>query len=163
MLAEYKNKKPKEIAHLLYKQKVVRYFFAAGTATLVDVSVYKFMLDVILHRKPVYLTEQLVLAAITVAICVSYSCGLITNFLITKYFVFRESEMKGRSQFGRFVLVAAVVFFANYLATKGLTDYLNWYPTIARAVSAITIGVFSFIAHKAFSFKMSQSEQASKH
>ena len=155
MLSQYKNKRPREVAQLLYKQKVVRYFFAAGTATLVDVGVYKFMLDAVLHRQPVYFSEHLVLAAITVAICISYSCGLITNFLITKYFVFRESEMRGRSQFGRFVLVAAVVFFANYLATKGLTEYLHWYPTIARAMSAITIGIFSFVAHKAFSFKIS--------
>jgi putative flippase GtrA len=155
MLSQYKNKRPKEVAQLLYKQKVVRYFFAAGTATVVDVVVYKLMLDLVLHRQPVELSEQLVLAAITVSICVSYSCGLITNFLITKYFVFHESEMRGRSQFGRFVLVAGVVFFANYLATKGLTEYLHWYPTVARAASAVTIGLFSFAAHKAFSFKMS--------
>lgn len=155
MLSQYKNKRPKEVALLLYNQKVIRYFFAAGTATVVDVCVYKFMLDFVLHRQPIYLTEQLVLAAITVSICVSYSCGLITNFLITKYFVFHESEVKGRSQFGRFVMVAGVVFIANYLATKALTEYLDWYPTIARAVSAVTIGVFSFTAHKAFSFRMS--------
>jgi len=47
-----------------------------------------------------------------------------------------------------------VVLVANYFFMYFLINVLGWYPTLSRAVSAITIGVFSFVAHRVFSFKI---------
>jgi putative flippase GtrA len=108
----------------------------------------------VLHKQDLSIASGLVVGGTSIALVVSYTCGLVTNFIITKYFVFTESELKGRTQFTRFVLVAILVLFANYILMSFLIKGLHIFPTPARAISALSIGVFSFTAHKFFSFKM---------
>jgi putative flippase GtrA len=132
----------------------VRYFFAAGIATLVDVFVYYLVFNHFLHQEPFTAGNWLVLKAPTFSLICSYSSGLVTNFGISRLWVFTESELSGHHQFLRFILVALIVLAANYFFMYFLIRVLDWYPTIARGVSAITIGLFSFLAHKTFSFKM---------
>lgn len=143
-----------QVIDSLWQQGVVRYFFAAVTATLVDVFVFYMVFNKVLHQQNHNVFGLIILKAPTISLICGFSCGLITNFLITKFVVFNESEDKTRWQLMRFVLVAIIVLISNYYFMWFLTAQLHWYATVSRAVSAVTIGVFSFTAHKFFSFKM---------
>lgn len=143
-----------QVIDSLWQQRVVRYFFAAATATVVDVVTFWFVFNKILHQQHHNVFGLLMLKAPTISLICGFSCGLITNFLITKYFVFNQSEAKTRWQLMRFILVALIVLICNYYFMWFLTSQLKWYATISRAVSAVTIGIFSFTAHKFFSFKL---------
>jgi putative flippase GtrA len=143
----------KEIILKLYNSKAVRYLITAGVATVVDVAVY-FIVFNFLFRKIDLHIGGVVIGAPSASLALSFSCGLFTNFMLTRNFVFKESEVKSSVQFGRFVLVAVAVFFSNYYLMNFLIKVLDWYPTIARGFSAVTIGVLSFMTHKAFSFKI---------
>lgn len=143
-----------QVIDSLWQQRVVRYFFAAATATVVDVLVFWFVFNKVLHQQHHNLLGMLVLKAPTLSLICGFSCGLITNFMITKFFVFNHSEAKTRWQLLRFILVAVVVLICNYYFMWFLTAQLHWYATISRAVSAVTVGIFSFTAHKFFSFKL---------
>lgn len=140
----------------IYHSKVFRYFIAAGVATVVDISVYFVMFNYILKKLPVPFAG-LEFQAPTVALAVSYSCGLVTNFTITKLFVFHESTMRTRYQFLRFAGVAFFILGLNYLLMTFLIRQLDWFPTVARTFSALSIGVLSFTIHKSFSFKVRKS------
>ena len=133
--------------------KPVRYFITAGLATVVDVVVYYLVLNPVLKQEPVVIAPY-VLRASSIALVISYGSGLITNFTLTKVFVFSASELRTRFQLFRFVLVAGFVLVANYFFMHFLINTLSWYPTPSRAFSAITIGLFSFVAHRHFSFKI---------
>lgn len=143
-----------QVIDSLWQQRVVRYFFAAATATVVDVLVFWIVFNKVLHQQHHNLFGMMVLKAPTLSLICGFTCGLITNFLITKFFVFNQSEAKTRWQLFRFILVAIIVLICNYYFMWFLTAQLHWYATISRAVSAVTIGVFSFTAHKFFSFKL---------
>jgi putative flippase GtrA len=143
-----------DIIRFLLGLKPVRYFFSAGIATVVDVVVYYLVYNHVLHQEELTVSHAMIFKAPTVALTCSYACGLITNFTITKYFVFHESELSGRIQLFRFILVAFVVLIANYYFMYFLINILGWFPTLSRAVSAISIGIFSFVAHRFFSFRM---------
>lgn len=143
-----------DLIRFLLGLKPVRYFFSAGIATVVDVLVYYLVFNYVLHQQEVELFSSMIVQAPTVALTCSYSCGLITNFSITKYFVFHESELSGRIQLFRFIMVALVVLMANYFFMYFLINILGWYPTLSRAFSAISIGIFSFVAHRFFSFRI---------
>jgi putative flippase GtrA len=143
-----------DLIRYLLGLKPVRYFFSAGIATVVDVLVYYLVYNHALQQKELTVFDTIVFKAPTVALSCSYSCGLITNFSITKYFVFHESELAGRIQLFRFIMVALVVLVANYYFMYFLINILDWYPTLSRAVSAISIGLFSFVAHRFFSFRI---------
>ena len=142
----------------VFQFKLIRYGMAAAIATIVDVSVYFIAFNYIYQKQDLHIMQFLVLGAPTASLIVSYSCGLITNFTITKYFVFTESDLRGHHQLMRYVMVAVLILFLNYGFMSFLIKTLGWFPTIARATSAIVIGFISFAIHKVFSFKVSKEE-----
>ena len=144
---------------LLLKSKVLRYFFSAGTATCVDVGVYFISFNYLFRKVDMDLAGLFVLSAPTASLILSYSAGLLTNFTITRLIVFNESELKTRTQFFRFVLVAILVLGMNWVLMRWLIRGLEWFPTVARAFSALSIGVFSFMIHKSFSFRAAGNQK----
>lgn len=138
----------------IINNKIIRYFFSAGTATAVDVTVYFIAFNYFFHKQDLNIFNLMVLSAPTASLILSYTCGLITNFLITKYLVFNESDLRGIHQLMRYVMVALVILMLNYFFMSFLIKILEWYPTIARIVSALSIGVLSFMIHKFYSFKV---------
>ncbi len=142
----------KELTRKLYYSKPFRFLITAGVATVVDVCIYFVMFNFILAKNNIT-AGSYVIGAPTLSLMISFSCGLVTNFMLTKTFVFKSSDLKSSSQFGRYVMVAVLVFISNYYLMNFLIKVLEWYPTIARGFSAISIGVLSFLTHKSFSFK----------
>jgi putative flippase GtrA len=139
----------------LMQSKVFRYFLSAGIATWVDILVYFLAFNYIYQKEDVNLFGAFVISAPTAALALSYTAGLLTNFFITKYIVFKESDLETHKQLFRYILVAMGVLVLNYMMMRLLIRQWNWFPTIARAFSAITVGMFSFVVHKSFSFKVS--------
>ena len=133
---------------------------SAGVATLVDISVYFIAFNYIYQKQDVHLFDSLLITAPTAALLLSYTAGLITNFLITKFLVFHESDLETHKQLFRYILVALVVLALNYVLMRFLIRNLDWFPTLARACSAITIGILSFAIHKTFSFRVSKEKGA---
>jgi putative flippase GtrA len=141
----------------LLDNKVIRYFFSAGTATVVDVATYFVTYNYIFQKRNIPIFDPFVLTAPIASLIVSYSCGLLTNFFITRTLVFSESDLRGRYQLFRFIQVAFMVLMLNYFFMKFLIHILNWYPTLSRVVSALSIGVISYLFHKHYSFRKKNS------
>ena len=143
----------------IFNSKVFRYFISAGIATWVDVMIYFVAFNYIYQKQDVNMFNWLVISAPTASLMLSYTAGLLTNFFFTKHLVFKESELETHKQLFRYVLVAMVVLGLNYILMRFLIRNWEWYPTIARAFSAIAIGAISFIIHKTFSFKVSENKE----
>lgn len=141
------------LAKKLYNNRVLRYFFSAGSATLVDIISYFFIFNFVFDKTDIKLGMFYVISAPTASLLVSYTLGLIANFTITRTIVFNNSDLRLSSQFFRYVLVAFLVLVANYYLMSFLIKVLEWYPTISRAFSAIVVGLGSFLLHKFFSFR----------
>jgi putative flippase GtrA len=136
-----------------YESKLVRYIFSGGTSTGVDMVSYYIAYNYLLKKEHLVIGNATIGAHIA-ALCISYSLGLITNFLITRYFVFTESTLRKREQFIRYILVAIIVFAGNYFMMKILVEVCDVWPTVARAIAAATIAFLSFRLHKVFTFKV---------
>ena len=143
----------------IFNSKVFRYFISAGIATWVDVMIYFVAFNYIYQKQDVNMFNWMVISAPTASLMLSYTAGLLTNFFFTKHLVFKESELETHKQLFRYVLVAMVVLGLNYILMRFLIRDWEWYPTIARAFSAIAIGAISFIIHKTFSFKVSENKE----
>jgi len=147
-----------ELVKTILELKIVRYFFSGVTATLVDVSVYFIAFNFLFKKIDIPVYESYVLTAPTASLLLSFSCGLVTSFLLTKYFVFTESDLKGHHQFMRFLLVAFIIFVLNYFMMRILIRQFHWFPTIARAFSSVSIAIISFFSHRFFTFKVNDIE-----
>lgn len=142
----------------LLKSKIFRYFISAGLATWVDVMTYFISFNYLYKKENIDLFGFYTVSAPTASLILSYTVGLLTNFTLTKYLVFKESELETHKQLFRYVMVALLVLILNYFLMSFLIKELGWYPTLSRAVSAISIGVLSFAVHKTFSFKVQRNQ-----
>lgn len=139
----------------LAQSKIIRYGVVAAIATGVDVTFYFLTFNYILRKEDFRVINEFVLTAPTISLAISYSCGLLTNFFLTRNYVFTESDLRGRHQLMRYVMVALLILFLNYVMMSFLIRGLEWYPTISRGISAVSVGFVSFAIHRAFSFRVS--------
>lgn len=134
--------------------KLFRYFLSAGLATWVDVLTYFLVYNYLYKKTDIVISDGLVVASTTASLLMSYTAGLLTNFTLTKWLVFKESELETHKQLFRYVLVALLVLALNWMLMRVLIRNLEWYPTLSRAASALLIGFLSFSIHRVFSFRV---------
>ncbi len=154
MMAETQN----PFFRKLLKNEVVRFFLSTGVGFLVDAVVYYLVYHYGLkkqeHKFLIFSVSKDVIALI-----ISYSCCIICNFLLTKYFVFSHSKLSSKNQFLRFFTVAFLGFFANLLMLRLFVYIFKIYPPLARIIAALSLGVASFFVHKFFSFNIKRKSK----
>ena len=98
----------------LFQNKLFRYFISAGLATWVDITVYFLAYNYLYQKSDIGVFNVYTISAATASLFLSYTMGLLTNFLITRYLVFNDSELEFHKQLFRYVLVAMLVHVAAY-------------------------------------------------
>lgn len=132
--------------------RTFRYAVCGGSNMLLDILVYYVSYNFILHKQIVdlgFIAFKPHIAALWVAFAVSFPIG----FLLSKYIVFDNSQLKGGIQLFRYLLIVGVNLVLNYVFLKVMVEYMNFYPTIARVFTTCIIVTFSFLSQKHFTFK----------
>lgn len=140
----------------LLKDEVVRFFLSTGVGFLVDTMVYYLVYHYGL-KKQEYKMFNITVSKDVIALIISYTCCIICNFLLTKYFVFAHSKLSSQNQFTRFFTVAFLGFFANLLLLRVFVYIFKIYPPLARIITALYLGVASYFVHKFFSFNIKRN------
>ena len=148
--------------HRLLQNKFARFLLSAGTGFLVDIAAF-FCLDKFVFTSKTYTILGHVTSNHALSLVVSFSLGVLVNFLITRYLVFAESRLPFGQQFMRFALVAFIGYFANLEVLKLFIKYLHFAPPVARITAALSLFLASYFIHKIFSFNLSLRNHASKH
>ncbi len=94
-------------------------------------------------------------AALFLSFCVTFPVG----FFMSKYVVFNDSNMKGRIQLFRYLLVCLFNLFINYLLLKIMVEKFYVYPIFAQIITICIVIMFSYIAQRNFSFKASLPDE----
>ena len=77
-----------------------------------------------------------------------------TGFLLNKYIVFSESNLRGRVQLIRYFMLVGVCLLFNYVFMKFFVEICHFYPTIAKILTTILVVCFSYVTQKKFTFKV---------
>ncbi|KIM09349.1 MAG: membrane protein [Sulfurovum sp. PC08-66] len=85
------------------------------------------------------------------AVLLAYITGMITAFVLNKYFVFAESVHSTFKEALYFVLVNLVAVLQTYLISIWLVLYTL--PMIAHGVGIVVPVFTSYLGHKFFSFR----------
>ncbi|RYE16911.1 MAG: GtrA family protein [Sphingobacteriaceae bacterium] len=149
---------PNSFFRKLLKNQVVLFFLSAGVGFVVDVIVYYLMYNEVFHHRK-FSFANLTLTGDVLSLIISYTCNIVCNFLLTKYFVFAHSKLAPKNQFMRFALVAFVGFFANLLLLRLFVKSFNMFPPVARIIAALSLGVVSYFVHKFFSFNIKKESK----
>ena len=129
-----------------------KYAACGGSNMVLDILIYYISYNFILHKQILdlgFIVFKPHIAALWMAFCVSFPIG----FLLSKFIVFNTSQLRGRVQLFRYLLIVAVNLVLNYALLKTLVEYLSFYPTIARIFTTCIIVTFSFLSQKHFTFK----------
>src|SRR5687767_14538846 len=111
--------------------RTIRYAVCGGSNMLLDILVYFISFHYILNKQILdlgFIAFKPHIAALWIAFIVSFPVG----FLLSKYVVFTKSELRGRVQLFRYILIVGVNLVLNYAFLKTMVEYMNFYPTIAR-------------------------------
>lgn len=145
----------------ILQNKFARFLLSAGTGFLVDILAFYFF-DGFVFTQKTYTILGHVTSNHALSLIVSFSLGVLVNFLITRYLVFSESRLPFAQQFMRFGLVAFIGYFANLEVLKLFIRYLNFAPPVARITAALSLFLASYFIHKIFSFNLSLRNHAAK-
>lgn len=132
------------ISKFLQKEDIklfVGYILFAGFATLVDLGLL-YSLAEFFHIWYLY------------SAAFAYLIGMVTNYLLNKYFNFENKSKQIFMQFGLFAIVALVGLGINQLVLYSLVEFAKFWYMSAKVV-AILIGlIWSFYGHKKLTFNI---------
>jgi putative flippase GtrA len=132
--------------------RTFRYAVCGGSNMLLDIFIYYISYNFILHKQ-IFALGFIAFKPHIAALWMAFSLSFPVGFLLSKYIVFNTSQLRGRIQLFRYLLIVAVNLILNYAFLKVMVEYMNFYPTIARIFTACIIVTFSFLSQKHFTFR----------
>lgn len=144
----------------LMPKHTFRYLACGGSNTLLDIILYFCSYHYLLHGQEVSFLGLINISPHIMAFIIGFAITFPLGFTLSKYIVFPESQLKGRVQLFRYVVLVAIMLSLNYLFLKLFVEVLFFYPTLAKIVTTIFIAIFSYISQKNFSFKMKKPEES---
>ncbi len=91
---------------------------------------------------------------------IKFPIVLLTGFMLQKYITFTQSQIRGRVQLVRYLMVVVLNLMINYLGLKLLVDYLAFYPTPSNMIISASTIIISYLSQKHYTFKVSGEKPA---
>ncbi|RYD53555.1 MAG: GtrA family protein [Sphingobacteriales bacterium] len=129
-----------------------RYLASGGSNALMNLVVYFIAYNFVLHQQPVTVLGYTIaphVGAFVIAFCISFPYG----FLMSRYVVFTESNLRGRVQLFRYSLLVLVCIWLNYILIKLFVESMQFFPSIANAVTQAIVALFSYTTQRFFTFR----------
>lgn len=137
------------------KQMTIQFFRygVVGAANLVfDWVLYFIIYNFVLEHRMLDL-GFVTLSSHIASLAIKFPIVLFSGFILQKYVTFSYSELRGRVQLFRYLVVFLVNLSLNYIGLKLLVDYFGFFPTPSNMIiSSLTIGV-SYFSQKHYTFK----------
>ena len=134
-----------------------RYAACGGANTLLGLFIYTISFKYLLHEQVLdlgFYAFKPHIAALFIAFCINFPVG----FLLMKFVVFHDSNMKGRIQLFRYFVIFVASLIINYWLLKLLVEVLNVYAVLAQIITTVIIVLFSYFMQRNFSFRVSATQ-----
>lgn len=133
--------------------KTYRYAVCGSSNLVFDMVLYFLCYNFVLQKQNVDLFF-VVLSPHIASLFFVFPITFFTGFALNKYVTFQDSNIPGRVQLFRYLLVGMSGFILSYLCMKLFVDILRIYPTPSRLITIIISVIYSYILQNKFSFKV---------
>jgi len=133
--------------------KTYRYAVCGGSNVVLDMCLYFLCYNFVLQKQNVDLF-LVVLSPHIASLFFVFPITFLTGFALNKYITFQDSNIPGRVQLFRYLMVGLSGFLLSYLCMKLLVDVLDIYPTPSRFITIVIAVIYSYILQNKFSFKV---------
>jgi len=116
--------------------QLIRYTFVGGFAFVVDFGL-------------LFIFTEYVGLNYLVSACLSFIAGLLTNYAISKYWVFSSSSMDNKiAEFGVFALIGVIGLGFTELLMWTFTGLMGIHYMISKIMTTIIVYLWNFFARK---------------
>lgn len=140
--------------------KTTYYYAACGSGNLVLSWILFFLFFNVLFQKQDFTLDNLpfgmgvkTISALTLSSIICACISFLIGFLLMRYVVFTESQLKGRAQFFRYGLSAVITSTTNWGLLKVLVLGMGIFPSIANILASCVVVTISYLLQRKFSFK----------
>ena len=131
--------------------KTYRYAICGGGNMLFDLVLYFIFFHFVLRKHEIDLFF-IVLSPHIASLFFVFPITSITGFLLNKFITFQDSNLSGKTQFIRYLLVAIGAIVLSYICMKILVDFMDFYPTLSRLLTMVISVIYSYLLQSRFSF-----------
>lgn len=119
-----------------------RYVFVGGVATVVDWGVLFLLTE--------YLNVYHLVSAVF-----AFVAGLITNFVLSKQFVFNANVAKTTPvmEFIAYALIGVMGLGLTEAIMFGCTDLLSWHYMLSKVIATVLVLAWNYLSRKLFLYK----------
>ena len=134
-------------------RQTFRYLACGGSNQLLYIFLYFISYNFILDKQNVILAGFTISSHIG-AYIIAFSISFPLGFILSRYIVFPESNLRKRVQLFRYVLLTGTCIVLTYLFLKFFVEWCHFYPTPSSAITSIILAVFSYLSQRHFTFKV---------
>jgi putative flippase GtrA len=139
-------------------EQTFRYAVCGGGNTVLAIAVFNIFQLLVFKEGNVNL-GFVVLKPYNAALFVSFFISFIIGFLLMKYVVFVDSNIKGRIQLFRYLVSYLVNLVLSYFLMKLLVEYLRLNAMMAQLLTTVIIITISYLSQKHFTFRVKQADE----
>ncbi len=137
----------------LMPEQTFRYAACGGANTILGLALFKILLVYVFNLENVELGFY-TLKPHNAALFISFCVNFIVGFVLMKYVVFVDSNLKGRIQLFRYGLSFLFNLTLNYFILKVFVEVFGWWPFLSQCITTAIIITISYLSQKHFSFKI---------
>lgn len=119
-----------------------------------DLLLYFVAFNFIFKKEVVQLTPSIAFEPYIAAFLFSFIITFPTGFLLSKYVVWTESNIRGRIQLFRYFLLVLMNLLLNYALLKIFVEVFHIFPTVSKFLTIVIVVTFSYLTQKHFTFKV---------
>ena len=134
-------------------EQTFRYAACGGANTLLAIIVFNICHQFIFKGDDVPI-GALVIKSYNVALMLSFCVSFIFGFLLMKFVVFVDSNLKGRIQLFRYLVGYCVNLLLSYLLMRFFVEYAAINATVAQLITTVVVITISYLSQRHFSFKV---------
>lgn len=130
-----------------------RYLACGGSGAALNIFVYFCTYHLMLPAHLAHNEEREKLAAIT-AYVVAFLISTPYGFLMSRYIVFQESNLRGRVQMFRYLMTVGACIVLTYIFGRFFHYTCGIYATPSNVLTNAVVALFSYMAQRFFTFKV---------
>jgi putative flippase GtrA len=143
----------------LMPEQTFRYAACGGSNTLLSILVFNFSDAILFNEENVHI-GAVVLKSYNAALFISFCISFIVGFVLMKFVVFVDSNLRGRIQLFRYLVTYLVNLALMYFLMKLLVEYAHLDKWAAQLFTTAIVITISYIAQKHFTFRTKTEEKA---
>ena len=147
----------------LMPAQLYRYAACGGTNIVFDWILY-FLVYNFIFKDRIADLGIVALSPHIISFIIIFPITTFSGFLLQKYVTFTasSSDLRGRIQLMRYMLIVLANLLINYVGLKIFVDGLDFYPTPSKMIITIVTVICSYIGQKKFTFKSSPQPESIK-